>query len=241
MFVFLFCMFCFLFCVFCVSVLFCVLFLLMYIVVSFLSVHKFTDHCHQLETQLQLMNIISYHTKSNHTSHQTATSSTRWYCTRRQSKRTATLFTQDAELTKCRYLKPRPPCYVALLSVSLRCQLRRSEIWVEKVKLALEQAMKTQTGSRGSSTLSLTSALNGGGWLTPRPGRVTPGKETRYPLHRSLCEPQDRCGRVGIISPLPGFDTPIVQPAASHYTEWAIPTHNRIRVWSICTLMTGNS
>jgi hypothetical protein len=28
-----------------------------------------------------------------------------------------------------------------------------------------------------SSTLSLTSALDEGGWLTPRPGRFTPGKD----------------------------------------------------------------
>ena len=28
-----------------------------------------------------------------------------------------------------------------------------------------------------SSTLSLTSALDGGGWSTPRPGRFTPGKD----------------------------------------------------------------
>jgi len=28
-----------------------------------------------------------------------------------------------------------------------------------------------------SSTLSLTSALVGGGWSTPRPGRFTPGKD----------------------------------------------------------------
>ena len=32
------------------------------------------------------------------------------------------------------------------------------------------------------STLSLTAALDGSGWLTPPPGRLTPGKETRYPL-----------------------------------------------------------
>jgi hypothetical protein len=37
---------------------------------------------------------------------------------------------------------------------------------------------------RYSSTLSLTSALDVGGWSTPRPGRFTPGKETRYPLYR---------------------------------------------------------
>jgi hypothetical protein len=56
---FLFCVLCFLFCVFCVFVLFCV-FLPMYIVVYFLLVYNFTDHCHRVETQLQLINII-YH------------------------------------------------------------------------------------------------------------------------------------------------------------------------------------
>jgi hypothetical protein len=30
---------------------------------------------------------------------------------------------------------------------------------------------------RYSSTLSLTLALDGGGWSTPRPGRFTPGKD----------------------------------------------------------------
>jgi hypothetical protein len=35
-----------------------------------------------------------------------------------------------------------------------------------------------------SSTLSLTLALDEGGWSTPRPGCFTPGKETRYPLYR---------------------------------------------------------
>jgi hypothetical protein len=30
---------------------------------------------------------------------------------------------------------------------------------------------------RYSSTLSLTSALDGGGWSRPRPGRFTPGKD----------------------------------------------------------------
>jgi hypothetical protein len=33
---------------------------------------------------------------------------------------------------------------------------------------------------RYSSTLSLTLALDEGGWSTPRPGRFTPGKETQY-------------------------------------------------------------
>jgi len=30
--------------------------------ISFLSLYKFTDHCHRLETQLQSVHIISYHT-----------------------------------------------------------------------------------------------------------------------------------------------------------------------------------
>jgi hypothetical protein len=47
-----------------------------------------------------------------------------------------------------------------------------------------------------SSTFSLTSALDEGGWLTPRPGLFTPGKETQYPLHRRVCGFQGRSGRV---------------------------------------------
>ena len=35
---------------------------------------------------------------------------------------------------------------------------------------------------RYSCTLSLTSAIGGDGWSTSRPGRFTPGKETRCPL-----------------------------------------------------------
>jgi hypothetical protein len=41
-------------------VLFCVLFLLRHIAVSFLILYKFTDHCHQVETQLQSIDILSY-------------------------------------------------------------------------------------------------------------------------------------------------------------------------------------
>jgi len=57
MFVLSFCMFCFLFCAHCV----CVLFLPMYTVVYFLFVYNFTDHCHRLETQMQLRKLISYY------------------------------------------------------------------------------------------------------------------------------------------------------------------------------------
>jgi len=50
---------------------------------------------------------------------------------------------------------------------------------------------------RGGVELHLYSFFNlgarWGGW--PRPGRFTPGKETRYPLHRRLGGPQVRSGR----------------------------------------------
>jgi hypothetical protein len=76
-----------------------------------------------------------------------------------------------------------------------------------------------------SSTLSLTPALDEGGWSTPRPGRFTPRKETQYPLYRRLGGPQGRCGRVRKISPPPVFDPWTFQPVASHYTDYAIPAH----------------
>jgi hypothetical protein len=68
-----------------------------------------------------------------------------------------------------------------------------------------------------SSNLSLTSALDGGGWSTPRPGRFTPGNDP-YPLYRSLGGPQARSGRLRKISPAPGFDPRTVQLVASRYT-----------------------
>ena len=53
---------------------------------------------------------------------------------------------------------------------------------------------------RYSSTLSLTSALDGGGSTTPRPGSFTPGKQTRYPLYRMLGGPLGRSEGVRTIS-----------------------------------------
>jgi hypothetical protein len=76
-------------------------------------------------------------------------------------------------------------------------------------------------------TLSLTLALDGGGWSTPRPERFTPGKEIRYPLCRRLDGPQDLFGRVRKTSPVPGFHPRTVQSVVSRYTDaiLAQPTH----------------
>ena len=42
------------------------------------------------------------------------------------------------------------------------------------------------------STISSTSALSRCGWLAPRRGRFTPGKENRYPFYKRLSGPQGR-------------------------------------------------
>jgi hypothetical protein len=77
---------------------------------------------------------------------------------------------------------------------------------------------------RYSSTLSLTSALDWGGWSTSCSGRFTPGM-TRYPFYRKLGGPQGRSGRVRKILPPPGFDPWTVNLVASRYTDYAILAH----------------
>ena len=58
-----------------------------------------------------------------------------------------------------------------------------------------------------SSTLSLTSALQGNGWPTPRPGRFTPGKDTVPILKEFVWAPGsvwifvENLGPTGIPSP----------------------------------------
>jgi hypothetical protein len=91
-----------------------------------------------------------------------------------------------------------------------------------KVKFTLEQAMNAQRISGGVTTLSLASALDGGGWPRPRPGRFIPGKETQYPLIGSWVG--HRAER-GISRPLPGFDLRTDHPVGSWYTDYAIPAH----------------
>ena len=58
------------------------------------------------------------------------------------------------------------------------------------------------------------------------PAALPPGK-TRYRLYRRLGGPHSRSGRVRKTSSPSGFDSRTVQPLASRYTVWAIPTHER--------------
>jgi hypothetical protein len=72
-----------------------------------------------------------------------------------------------------------------------------------------------------SSTLSVTLALGGDGWSTPRPGRFTPGNDT-VPIAQVAGWAPGRSGRVRKISPPPEFDPRTIQLVASCYTDWAI-------------------
>ena len=66
---------------------------------------------------------------------------------------------------------------------------------------------------RYTSTLSLTSALDGVGGQRHAPAALLPGK-TRYSLYRRLGGSQGRSGRVRKTSPPPGLDPRTVQPIA---------------------------
>ena len=89
-----------------------------------------------------------------------------------------------------------------------------------------------------------TSVLVRGGWPTPRPGRFTAGKESRYPLHRRLGGPRGRSGCVWKISPPPGFESRTMQPVVSLYTDYAIPAALRYLYtenYRFCTLYISSS
>ena len=67
---------------------------------------------------------------------------------------------------------------------TIRCRVIR--LIKVTIKFTLEQAMKSQRGEQTySSSLSSTSALDEGGWSTPRLGRLTPGNNP-YPSYSRL-------------------------------------------------------
>ena len=72
---------------------------------------------------------------------------------------------------------------------------------------------------RSSSTLSFTSALDGGWEVYARPRPLHPGKENWRPLYRRLGGSQGRSGQVRKISPSAGFRSPD-RPAHSQSLYW---------------------
>jgi len=72
------------------------------------------------------------------------------------------------------------------------------------------------------STLSLTSALYGGEWLTPSLGRFTPEKDPVPIVWEAGWAPRPVWTGAENFAPL-GFDPRTVQPVASRYTDCAVP------------------
>ena len=70
-----------------------------------------------------------------------------------------------------------------------------------------------------TSTLSLTSALDGGGWSTPRPGRFTPGKHPGIQCIEGWVGPRAGLDGGEKSRLQPGFDPRTVQPVARRYTD----------------------
>lgn len=65
-----------------------------------------------------------------------------------------------------------------------------------KAKFTLERAMKAQKGLDVLPYSLFTLGAKCGWVVNATPGRLTPGKGSRYPLRRRLDEPQDRSGRI---------------------------------------------
>jgi len=86
-----------------------------------------------------------------------------------------------------------------------------------KVKITQRHA---GAGTEGLYVFS-TSTLDDDGWSAPRPGHLTQGKETRYPLYKRLGGPRS-IGRVWKIFPAKAFEFQTVQPVASRYTDCTI-------------------
>jgi hypothetical protein len=114
---------------------------------------------------------------------------------------------------------------------------------IQRIDMSLSVGYKSNWASRHggvlgewmySSTHSLTSALDGGGWSASRPGHFTPRE--RAPGTNwigGLMAPRailDAVVKRKIPSPRRESDprTPIVQPAVQRYTDWAIASLPRV-------------
>jgi hypothetical protein len=81
-----------------------------------------------------------------------------------------------------------------------------------------------------SYILSLSPALDGGGWLTPQPGPFNP-RTSSVPIVWETGWPQARWGQVHENPPTPGFDPRTVQSIASRYPGPHTHTHTHIYIY----------
>ena len=75
-----------------------------------------------------------------------------------------------------------------------------------------------------SSTLSLTSVLDGGGLSTPRPGRFSPRNNPVPMVWEAGLAPGPGRTSAENLAP-PGFDPQTVQRVACLYTDYAVTAH----------------
>ena len=78
-----------------------------------------------------------------------------------------------------------------------------------------------------SSTLPLTSALEGSGCSTPRSGRFTPGK-TRYPQYRRLSGPRTSLDGYGKSRPPTGIRSPDGPACTQSLYQLRYPAHHYV-------------
>ena len=97
----------------------------------------------------------------------------------------------------------------------------------------------TEGEQRYSSTLTLTSTLDGGGWSAPRPGRFTPRKDPVPIVQEAVWASGPVWTGAENLAPLPGFYPQIVRPVSSRYTDWAIAAH-RQNEWLITIINWNN-
>jgi len=79
----------------------------------------------------------------------------------------------------------------------------------------------------------LTSALDGGEWLTSQPGLFSPREIPYYQFSIGLGVHQSRSGRCGEeknLLPLPAFELRTVQPVANRYTDFATPAVEQLGI-----------
>jgi len=115
------------------------------------------------------------------------------------------------------------------------------------VTFNLQPALKAEREYTYNSTLSLTSAADGGRCLTPRRGRFIPGKDAAPTAHENGLA-QGRSGLVKKIFHTSEFDLRTSQRGANHYSDCAFLTAVMLdvtrykfnpkfanRQWAICT------
>ena len=89
-----------------------------------------------------------------------------------------------------------------------------------KVKCSRHRPDVAQRVGRGIALLFHDRGTIREGVVAARPGRTLPPGKTRYPFYRRLGGPQGLSGRAENLIPT-GIRSRTVQPAVSHYTDWA--------------------